>query len=43
MIDKAFGGSAARLVVRALSDERMSEAEREEIRALLDGLEEDGA
>ncbi len=41
VIDKAFGGSAARLVVRALSDEQMSEAEREEIRALLDGLEED--
>lgn len=43
VIDKAFGGSAARLVVRALSDERLSEAEREEIRALLDGPEEDGA
>lgn len=42
VIDKAFGGSAARLVLRALSSERLSEAEREEIRALLDGQDEEG-
>lgn len=42
VIDKAFGGSAARLVLRALSTERLSEAEREEIHALLDGQDQGG-
>lgn len=39
VIEKAFGGSAARLVVRALSNERISEAERAEIRDLLDRMD----
>ena len=39
LVDKAFGGSAARLVLRALSSERASPEELEQIRALLDGLD----
>lgn len=39
VIDKAFGGSAARLVQRAIESERLSEAEIAEIRARLDGLD----
>lgn len=39
VIDKAFGGSAARLVQRAIEIERLSDAEIAEIRARLDDLE----
>lgn len=39
LVEKAFGGSASQLVVRALSAERASREELAEIRALLDDLE----
>jgi predicted transcriptional regulator len=39
LLDKAFGGSAAQLVMRALSGRAASAAELDEIRALLDSLE----
>jgi len=39
LVDKAFEGSASRLVMRALSSERASREELAEIRALLDALE----
>lgn len=39
LMDKAFGGSAAQLVMRALSSDRASREELTEIRALLDGIE----
>lgn len=39
LVDKAFGGSAAQLVMRALSSDRASREEIEEIRALLDGID----
>jgi predicted transcriptional regulator len=39
LMDKAFAGSASRLVMRALSVKSASSAELDEIRALLDGLE----
>lgn len=39
LMDKAFGGSPTRLVMRALSVKRASREELDEIRALLDGLE----
>jgi predicted transcriptional regulator len=39
LMDKAFGGSSARLVLRALSVKRASREELDEIRALLDGLD----
>jgi BlaI family transcriptional regulator, penicillinase repressor len=37
--ERAFGGSTARLVLRALSDAPVSEAELSEVRALLDQFE----
>ncbi|HEX2093399.1 MAG TPA: BlaI/MecI/CopY family transcriptional regulator [Longimicrobiaceae bacterium] len=40
LLDRAFGGSAAKLVVRALSGSRASAEELEEIRTLLARLEE---
>jgi len=40
LADRAFGGSAAQLVLRALSDERASPEELARIRALLDAHEE---
>ena len=40
--DRAFGGSAAKLVLRALSDEPASPDEVAQIRSLLDQLESDG-
>ena len=42
LLEKAFGGSAAQLVMRALSDRPASEAELAAIRELLDRLEEGG-
>ncbi|HVK64375.1 MAG TPA: BlaI/MecI/CopY family transcriptional regulator [Polyangium sp.] len=39
LVEKAFGGSASRLVMRALSTERASREELAEIRALLDDME----
>lgn len=39
LMDKAFGGSAAQLVMRALSSDRASREELAEIRALLDGID----
>lgn len=42
LIDGAFGGSAHRLVLRALESGRVSKAEVEEIRSLLDELERKG-
>lgn len=38
LMDKAFAGSAAQLVMRALSVERASQSELEEIRRMLDEL-----
>lgn len=40
LMDKAFSGSAAQLVMRALSSERASREELAEIRALLDGIDD---
>ena len=42
LINKAFGGSARKLIVAALSSKRASAAELEEIRRLLDGMKGDG-
>lgn len=43
ILDTAFGGSAAKLVMRALDVEGLTDGEREEIRALLaDAEEEEG-
>jgi BlaI family transcriptional regulator, penicillinase repressor len=42
LIDRAFAGSAAKLVVRALSGQRASREELDTIRALLDELETKG-
>ena len=39
LLDRAFGGSAQQLVMRALSAKRASKAELAEIRSLLDELE----
>ena len=39
LVDRAFGGSAAKLVVQALSGRRASAAEIERIRRLLDEIE----
>ncbi len=39
LVDRAFGGSAASLVLRALSTRPASASELAEIRSLLDGLE----
>lgn len=41
LMDRAFGGSAQALVMRALSTEDVSPGELEEIRALLDQIEAD--
>ncbi len=43
LIDRAFGGSAARLVLNALDSRKLSEAERREIRTLLDECEKKAA
>jgi len=40
LVEKAFAGSAAQLVLRALSLERSSPEELRQIRELLDGLAE---
>src|SRR5215217_6634328 len=40
LLDRAFGGSASRLVMRALSSAKTSSADLAEIRRLIDGLEE---
>ena len=40
LVDRAFGGSASKLVLRALSSEPTSPAELDEIRALLRALSE---
>jgi predicted transcriptional regulator len=42
LINKAFGGSARKLIVAALSSKRASAAELEEIRKLLDDMKGDG-
>ena len=42
VLDRAFGGSARQLVLRALSARKTSPAELAEIRQLLDDLEERG-
>jgi predicted transcriptional regulator len=39
LLDRAFGGSPARLILRALSTKEATPQERREIRALLDELE----
>lgn len=39
MIDRAFAGSAARLAIQALSTQRATAEELEELRSLLDELE----
>ena len=41
LVDRAFGGSAAALVLRALSAEGTSDAELREIRKLIDDARED--
>jgi len=38
LINRAFGGSARKLIVAALSSKRASAAELEEIRKLIDGM-----
>jgi predicted transcriptional regulator len=43
LVDRAFGGSPARLVMQALSSRRASASERRAIRELLDRLEEGGS
>lgn len=43
LVDRAFGGSPAKLVLQALSDRRATSKELRDIRALLDQLEEGGA
>jgi predicted transcriptional regulator len=40
LVDRAFGGSAAALVLRALSNEAASDAELKEIRKLIDEYRE---
>jgi len=40
LVDRAFGGSSAKLVLQALSGRRASSKELQDIRALLDELEE---
>jgi predicted transcriptional regulator len=42
LVDRAFGGSAARLVLQALSSRKTSAEELERIRNLLDELEGEG-
>ncbi len=41
LLDSAFGGSAAALVMQALGNHQTSQSELEEIRQLLDQLEQD--
>ena len=41
LVDRAFGGSAAELVLRALSDGKTSAAELQEIRKLIDEAKEE--
>jgi predicted transcriptional regulator len=41
LLDRAFSGSAETLVMRALSSEAVTEEELEDIRALLDEMEDD--
>lgn len=43
LVDRAFGGSSAKLVLHALSDHRASAEELRHIRALLDELEKGGS
>lgn len=43
LLDRAFAGSAAKLVVRALSQQPVSEEEMAEIRRLVDELEQRGS
>jgi len=43
LVDRAFGGSSAKLVLRALADRPASSAELRDIRALLDQLEKGDA
>ena len=43
LIDRAFAGSAAALVMRALDDRAATPEELEEIRRLIDRLQEGGA
>lgn len=43
LVSRAFAGSASKLVMNALSSRRASREELDEIRRLLDDLEEDGA
>jgi predicted transcriptional regulator len=40
LLDRAFGGSASRLVMRALSSTKTSSEDLAEIRRIIDGLEE---
>lgn len=40
LVDRAFGGSAAQLVLRALSDKGASDAELKEIRKMIDDYRE---
>ena len=40
LMDKAFGGSTSKLVMRALSSKQTSPEELEEIRGMLDAMEE---
>ena len=42
LVDRAFGGSASRLVQRALAERPADPQELDEIRALLDRLEKEG-
>jgi BlaI family transcriptional regulator, penicillinase repressor len=41
LVNRAFGGSAAELVLRALSSHKTSDEELQEIRKLIDDAEED--
>jgi len=43
LVDRAFGGSPAKLVLQALSGRRATHQELRDIRALLDQIEEGGA
>ena len=40
LLDRAFGGSASRLVMRALSNTRTSAEDLSEIRRIIDGMQE---
>jgi predicted transcriptional regulator len=43
LVDRAFAGSPAKLVLQALSDRRATEQELRDIRAMLDRLEKGGS